>query len=63
MGRDAGQIASEVIAHLTGLVGANVKVSLEINAEIPEGVSEHVVRIVTENGRNLRFDAQGFEAE
>ena len=63
VGRDAGQIASEVIAHLTGLVGANVKVTLEINAEIPDGVPEHVVRIVTENGRTLRFDAQGFEAE
>jgi hypothetical protein len=44
-------------------VGANVKVTLEINAEIPDGVPEHVVRIVTENGRTLRFDAQGFETE
>ena len=48
---------------MTGLVGANVKVSLEINAEIPEGVSEHVVRIVTENGRTLKFDPHGFENE
>ena len=63
VGRDAGQIASEVIAHLTGLVGAEVRVTLEIEAVVPNGVPEHVVRIVTENGRTLKFDAQGFESE
>ena len=30
VGRDAGQIATELIAHLTGLVGAKVRVTLEI---------------------------------
>jgi len=63
VGRDAGQIASEVIAHLTGLVGAEVRVTLEIDADVPNGVPENVVRIVTENGRTLKFDAQGFESE
>jgi hypothetical protein len=63
VGRDAGQIASEVIAHLTGLVGAEVRVTLEIDAAVPNGVPENVVRIVTENGRTLKFDAQGFESE
>ena len=33
VGRDASRIADEVIAHLAGLVGANVKVTLEIEAE------------------------------
>jgi hypothetical protein len=63
VGRDAGQVADEVIAHLAGLVGANVKVTLEIEAEIPSGVPDQVVRIVTENGRALKFTSQGFEAE
>jgi len=63
VGRDAGQIASEVIAHLTGLVGAKVNVTLEITAEIPDGAPEHVVRVVTENGRTLKFDSQGFEID
>jgi hypothetical protein len=62
-GRDAAQIASEVIAHLTGLVGAQVRVTLEIDADVPNGVPENVVRIVTENGRTLKFDAQGFEMD
>ena len=63
VGRDAGQIAEEVIAHLAGLVGANVKVTLEIEAEIEDGAPEDVVRTVTENSRTLRFITHGFEDE
>ena len=31
VGRDASRIADEVVAHLSGLVGANVKVMLKIS--------------------------------
>lgn len=37
VGRDASQIADEVIAHLTGLVRADVKAVLEIEAAITPG--------------------------
>ncbi len=37
VGRDASRVAEEVIAHLTGLVGAEVTVTLEIEAQIPSG--------------------------
>jgi hypothetical protein len=63
VGRDASRIADEVIAHLSGLVGSNVTVTLEIEAEIPLGAPDHVVRTVTENSRTLRFTSQGFERE
>jgi predicted AAA+ superfamily ATPase len=63
VGRDASRIADEVIAHLNGLVGANVRVTLEIDADIPSGAPDHVVRTVTENGRQLKFTSQGFERE
>ena len=63
VGRDASQIADEVIAHLAGLVGAQVTVTLEIQAEIPDGAPDHVVRTVTENSRTLNFTDQGFEHE
>jgi len=63
VGRDAGRIADEVVAHLAGLVGSNVKVTLEIEAEIPSGASDHVVRTVTENCRTLKFNSQGFERD
>ena len=62
-GRDASRIADEIISHLVGLVGANVKVTLEIEAEIPGGAPDNVVRTVTENGRTLKFTNQGFESE
>lgn len=61
VGRDASRIADEVVAHLAGLVGAKVRVVLEIEADVPPGVPENVVRIVTENGRTLKFTSQGFE--
>jgi hypothetical protein len=41
------------IAHLAGLVGAEVTVTLEIEARIPAGASDHLVRTVTENSRTL----------
>ena len=64
VGRDAGRrIADEVIAHLAGLVGAWVKVTLEIGAEIEAGAPENVDRTVTENSRTLKFTAHGFEQE
>lgn len=63
VGRDASQIADEVISHLTGLVGAEVRVTLEIEATVPKGVPENVARTVTENSRTLKFKSQGFEKE
>ncbi len=62
-GRDAGEIANEVISHLVGLVGATVRVTLEIDAVLPSGASDHLVRTVTENCRTLKFTSQGFEEE
>jgi predicted AAA+ superfamily ATPase len=63
VGRDAGRIAEEVIVHLSSLLGAKVNVTLEINAELPNGAPEQVVRTVTENSRTLKFTSQGFEKE
>ncbi|MFZ4624608.1 MAG: hypothetical protein ACOYNF_10290, partial [Rhodoferax sp.] len=64
VGRDASKIAEEVIAHLAGLVGATVTVTLEISADIPGGVPDQAVRTVTENSRTLKFDSgSGFERE
>ena len=63
VGRDSSRIAEEVIAHLVGLVGATVTVTLEIEAEIPSGAPDNVVRAVTENSRTLHFKSQGFERQ
>lgn len=61
VGRDASRIADEVISHLAGLVGAKVRVTLEVEAEVSSGVPDNVVRTVTENSRTLKFTNQGFE--
>lgn len=63
VGRDASRIAEEVIAHLNALVGSTVKVTLEIEADIPQGAPDNVVRTVTENSRTLKFTTHGFESE
>ena len=63
MGRDASQVANEVISHLSGLMGAKVTVTLEIAAEVPSGAPDNVVRTVTENSRTLKFSSQRFEQE
>jgi predicted AAA+ superfamily ATPase len=63
VGRDASRIAEEVISHLTGLVGSKVLVTLEIEAEMPAGAPDTVVRTVTENARTLKFTSHGFEKE
>lgn len=64
VGRDAGKIADEVVTHLVGLLGSSVRVTLEIEAEVPAGVPDNVVRTVTENSRSLKFATNsGFETE
>ena len=63
VGRDASRIADEVIAHLAGQVGAEVTVTLEIEASLPDGASDQIVRTVTENSRTLKFTSHGFESE
>jgi hypothetical protein len=60
-GRDVGRIAEEVLQHLTTTAGANVHVSLEIQADVPEGISDNLQRVLDENCRVLKFRAHGFE--
>src|SRR5262249_53165177 len=61
LGRDAARIPEEVVQHLTGLVGANVEITIEIHADLPDGASDKLVRDVTENCRTLKFSDYGFE--
>jgi hypothetical protein len=43
---------------------SSVRVTLEIEAGIPAGAPDNVVRTVTENSRTLKFTINsGFEAE
>jgi hypothetical protein len=63
IGRDASRIGEEVVQHLSSLMGADVEVTLEIEARIPDGAPEKTVRDVTENCQTLKFNIYGFEVE
>ena len=60
MASEAGKIMEEVVKHLTSLSGARVKVTLEIEAEIPDGAPTQTVRVVKENSNTLRFQSSEF---
>ena len=58
------RIADEVIARLSGLAGATVRVTVEIAATATgDGFSDATVRTVTENARMLKFGDAGFKDE
>jgi Protein of unknown function (DUF499) len=63
MVRDANDIVDAVVQHLTGQPGSHVQVTVEIQADLVDGVSDDVVRTVTENARTLKFKTYGFEEE
>jgi hypothetical protein len=53
------RVAKEVVRHLGAPVGANVGVTLETDADVPDGVPDIVVRTVSENCRTSRFTIHG----
>ena len=59
LSREVDQIASAVVQHLSGILGATV--TLDIEAEILSGAPDNVVHTVTENCRTLKFENSGFE--
>ena len=61
--RDAQQIIDEVVQHLTSLAEANVEITMEIQANVPDGVPNDVVVTVSENCKTLKFTTRGFEEE
>jgi hypothetical protein len=63
LSRDVDLIASSVVQHLAGLLDTKVTITVEIEAEIPSGAPDNVVRTVTENCRTLKFENQGFEED
>ena len=54
-------VATRVNDDGSGIV--EVTVTLEIEASLPNGASDQIVRTVTENSRTLKFTSHGFEKE
>ena len=55
------QIAEEIISVIAGDAHATVKVSVEITADFPEGVSDHIKRAISENATSLGFKNKTWE--
>ena len=60
LGGSAGAISQEVVQRLASIMGSNVRVTLEIQADVPEGIPEKVERDVTENCNTLKFQEHDF---
>jgi hypothetical protein len=61
--RDVGNIVQEIIHQLNLLKGAEVEISLEIEAKLKEWISEDMIRILSENCNTLKFKNYGFETD
>ena len=59
----AGQIGDEIVQHLKALVDSEVEITIEIQASVPGGIPESVVRTISENARTLKFEKFEFEEE
>lgn len=61
--RDVSKIVEEILQNLQSLRGSDIKIKLEVQAELPQGsVTKEVQRTVEENCRTLSVEQYGFEA-
>ena len=63
LNKQVPEVVEHVVEHLTKLNGAKVRVRLEIEATVADGVPSKTVMDVTENARTLKFTLFGFEEE
>ena len=59
--KDVSRLMDEVINHLMHVDGANVRIRLEVDADMPNGTPVPIVRTVTENCRTLHIGDFGFD--
>ena len=62
LSRDAAKVAQEVVAHLDGLVGTDLEITIEISATNPDGFPDRIIKIVEENADALHFTDKKFES-
>lgn len=60
---DFKKVTDEVLAHLAAVPGVRLTVSIEIEAEAPDGFDDDKIRTVSENATVLKFNQHGFEEE
>lgn len=60
---DFAKISEEIVQHFTADVSAQVRIVVEIEANVPHGIKEHILRAVKENCCTLNFNLADFEEE
>lgn len=55
------KIAEEIVQHLNVIPGAKVRIKLDIDVEVDDGIPDNVMRIVSENCNALKFELSSFE--
>jgi hypothetical protein len=55
------QLAEEIISNLVSDPQAELKITVEINAEFPAGASDQIKRSVSENAKSLGFKTSTWE--
>lgn len=59
--RDAENIEKEILKHLAAVKNTNIKITLHIEADAPEGFTDDIERTIKENGNTLGFNNVEFE--
>ena len=59
--RTAKHTTGKLVQYPTGFVAAEVEITLDVHATLPDEARENFVRDVTENCRTLKFTDYGFE--
>jgi uncharacterized protein len=57
---EVGSILEEIVDHLEKVPGANIKLTLEVHADLPSGVDDGTIRTVSENCNVLKIDQFDF---
>ena len=60
---DFSKIVEEVVQHFSSELSSKVKITVEIEANMPKGIKEHIQRAVKENCNTLKFNIAEFEEE
>ncbi len=59
--KSVSDYVNEIISHLTGLEGAKVELTLEVDVTAPNGIPTDIVRIVRENCNSLKVKYNQFD--
>lgn len=58
--KEVKDIVDEVVRHIDSIEGSSVRITITVEADIPDGAKTDKVRTVTENCRTLKIDDSGF---